>query len=354
MSQENFTLESVKEYYGKVLSGSKDLKTSACCISGNVPSYQKEVLSKIHSEVLEKFYGCGSPIPLALKGKTVLDLGSGSGRDVYLIAGLAGKGSRVIGIDMTDEQLSVAKAHLSYHEKAFGLESGSISFRKGFIEDLITADIADNSVDVVVSNCVINLSPNKKKVFQEIMRVLKPGGELLFSDVFCSRRLPKEFSQDPVLLGECLGGALYTEDMRRIFSELGVKDFRVLSNSKLIISDEAIARKLEGYTFSSTTLRAFKLDLEDRCEDFGQVANYKGGIPNSERFFVLDDHHVFEQGKPMLVCGNTADMLSQTRFGEYFQVTGDKSKHFGLFDCAPAPTLVDTKVDAKTPQGACC
>lgn len=342
------TLEDVKDYYGKVLQSTLDLQTSACCTSEAMPSYLRPVLKMVHEEVVNRFYGCGSPIPLALEGKTVLDLGSGTGRDCFLLSNLVGPSGKVIGVDMTEEQLAVARKHVDFHTAQFGYSTPNIDFIHGYIEDLEAAGIASESVDVVISNCVINLSPNKERVFREIFRVLKPGGELYFSDVFSSRRIPKELAQDPVLLGECLGGALYTEDFRRLLLNLGCADHRMTAQTPIAITNEDIKNKLGAIQFYSLTIRAFKLDLEDRCEDYGQVAVYKGGIPQAQNIFVLDDHHSFEMGKPVLVCRNTAKMLQDTRYGEYFEIRGNTETHYGLFDCGPAaPTSADS-------SAACC
>lgn len=344
-------LESVKEYYGKVLKSKADLKTSACCPTEAMPPYLREVLKDIHEEVREKFYGCGSPIPFAIEGKTVLDLGSGTGRDCFLLSKLVGPKGRVIGIDMTDEQLAVANRHNDYHAKKFGYREPNLQFRKGYIEDLESAGIASGSIDLVVSNCVINLSPSKESVFSEIFRVLKPGGELYFSDVFANRRVPAEIAQDPVFLGECLGGAMYTEDFRRMLAKLGCADYRFTSRSKISLLNPELERRAGLLEFFSMTVRAFKLDLEDRCEDYGQLATYLGGIEQSPLAFRLDDHHLFEIGKPMPVCGNTADMLRSTRYGAYFKITGDMTKHYGLFDCGPIGAV---KSESEAAVGSCC
>ena len=221
--------ESVRHYYGQVLQSSNDLKTSACCSIDAMPGYLKALLAGLHPEVLERFYGCGSPLPPALEGKTVLDLGCGTGRDCYLLSKLVGPTGRVIGVDMTPEQLEVAVRHRDWHAERFGY--ANVEFLHGHIENLAAVGIADNSIDVVVSNCVINLSPEKPRVLAEIFRVLKPGGELYFSDVFADRRIPAELRQDPVLLGECLGGALYWEDFRRILQDLGCPDVRIVKQN---------------------------------------------------------------------------------------------------------------------------
>ncbi len=346
---ETLTLEHVKAYYGQILSSNTDLKTNACCTTEAIPQHIKDVLVEIEDEVMARFYGCGSPIPQDLEGCIILDLGCGTGRDVYVASKLTGPSGYVIGIDMTDEQLDIARRNVDAQMARFGYSAPNVDFRKGYIEDLKGAGIADNSVDVVISNCVINLSPDKPAVFSELFRVLKPGGELYFADVFCDRRIPEEVKTDPVLLGECLSGALYMEDFRRLMRSFDCLDYRVVSEAPIEIGDPEIERKIGMVNFTSRTIRVFKLDtLEDRCEDYGQVAIYKGTIPEAPHAFVLDDHHVFTTGKPMLVCGNTAAMIEETRFGKHFHVIGDRAIHYGLFDCEPAPA------SAEGSDSACC
>ena len=329
--------DQVREYYGKTLQTQKDLKTSACCPIDEVPLHIRPLLANLEDEVIERSYGCGSPIPAALEGKTVLDLGCGTGRDVYIASQLVGESGSVIGLDMTDEQLEVAIRLQDPHAKRFGHARSNVRFVKGYLEDLAAAGIEDASIDVVISNCVLNLAPDKRPVLAEIFRVLKPGGELYFSDVFTDRRLPEEVTRDPVLVGECLGGALYTEDFRRMMEEVGVPDFRAVSSGTIELEDPEIIEKAGMAKFLSMTVRAFKLaSLEDRCEDYGQVAYYRGTIAHQPHSFVLDDHHEFFTDRPMLVCGNTAAMVGETRFAEHFRIEGDRSTHFGLFDCTPA------------------
>lgn len=346
MTGHHESIEAVKHYYGQVLKSSSDLQTSACCVGEAMPAHLQPLLRNVHHEVLDRFYGCGSPLPPALDGMTVLDLGCGSGRDVYLLAQLVGAEGRVIGIDMTDEQLDVARRHQEWHARRFGF--ANVEFRQGYIEDLAAAGVEDASVDVVVSNCVLNLSPDKSRVLAGIFRVLKPGGELYFSDVFADRRIPPALARDPLLLGECLGGALYVEDFRRLLARAGCNDGRVVSAAPLSIRNPQVERQLGFVGFRSRTIRAFKLELEDRCEDHGQVATYRGTLADHPHAFVLDDHHRFETGRPMLVCGNTAAMLGGSRYAPHFRIDGDRSTHFGLFDCGPPPSL------ATNAGGSCC
>lgn len=336
--------DSVRDYYGETLKSSGDLRTTACCSIDAMPGHLRAILARLHPEVRERFYGCGSPLPPALHGMTVLDLGSGSGRDAYLLSSLVGENGRVIGVDMTAQQLEVAARHRAFHAQAFGHAQSNVNFHLGDLANLAALGIADASVDVVVSNCVLNLVPDKRRAFAEILRVLKPGGELYFSDVYSDRRLPRELLADPVLLGECLAGALYVEDFRRLMGELGVADARVCARSPIELTDAAVEQNIGFARFESVTWRAFKLPLEDRCEDYGQVATYLGSIEHHPHRFALDDHHLFERDRPMLVCGNTADMLAGSRYAAHFRIEGDKRRHHGLFDCSPvaAPVRMTT------------
>lgn len=328
--------DAVREYYGQTLQSSRDLKTSACCSIEAMPAHLRALLTKLHPEVKDRFYGCGSPIPPALEDTSVLDLGSGSGRDAYLLSALVGERGRVIGVDMTPQQVEIAQRHREFHARAFGHAHSNVEFLLGDLSDLDALGIADASIDVAVSNCVLNLVPDKRRAFAAVLRVLKPGGELYFSDVFADRRLPRELLADPVLVGECLAGALYVEDFRRVMAQLGVADARICARSPIALEDPAIEAKIGFARFESITWRVFKLDLEDRCEDYGQSATYQGTMPEYPHRFALDDHHLLETGKPLRVCGNSADMLTHSRYARHFRIDGDKRRHYGLFDCAPA------------------
>lgn len=346
--------EFIKKYYGDVLQSTGDLKTGACCCSDEMAHPKiREIERQLDNEILTKFYGCGSPIPPALVGAVVLDLGCGVGKDVFIASRLAGPDGFAIGVDMTDEQLAVANKHIGSQMMKFGFPKPNVEFRKGQIEELGEIGIRDNSIDVVMSNCVINLSENKKKVFSEIFRVLKHGGELYFSDVFAGRRVPEDIANDPILHSECLGGAMYIEDFRRTLRSLGCPDYRVVSRKKIKINNPEIEERVGMIDFYSMTVRAFKISgLEDICEDYGQVAVYRGTIPGYTHAFELDDHHRFITNKPMLVCGNTASMLSETRYADHFKITGGRSVHYGPFDCAPASTKHSD--DEGESGGACC
>lgn len=219
--------------------------------------------------------------------------------------------------------------------RRFDYAKSNVTFIKGYIEDLHTAGLEDNSADIVISNCAINFSPDEEQVFQKIWRMLKPGGELYFSDIFADRRIPEALSVDPILRGECIGGAMYREDFHRTMAQAGFADFRFKSSRTLEWDNEAMIEKVGFANFIEATIRAFKLDdLEDICEDYGQIAIYRGNLPGHPHSFDLDEKHRFFTGKPLLVCGNTASMLAETSFAALFEILGDRFSHYGIFaDC---------------------
>ncbi len=345
-------LESVQNYYGKVLQHSNDLKTSACCDVSSMPDWLKPLLAKLHPQVTERYYGCGLVAPAVLEGARVLDLGSGSGRDCYLLAQLVGSQGQVVGVDMTPEQLAVANAHLQYHAEQFGF--ANVEFRQGYIENLDALGLSDASFDVIVSNCVINLSPDKDSVLREAYRLLKKGGELYFSDIYADRRLPAALREDELLYGECLGGALYWNDFHNLAKRHGFADPRLVEDRPIAITDPKLAAKLGNTRFYSATYRLFKLDdLEPACEDHGQAVIYHGGIAAAPHTFVLDKHHHIETGKVFPVCGNTYRMLHDSRFAPYFSFIGDFSQHFGIFQGCGSVLPYDNDNSSANP-GACC
>lgn len=350
------TRDMVKDYYGKTISARSDLKTGACCDVTSTPLYIRKTTSLLEPEIIDKFYGCGSPIPLELRGKRVLDLGCGTGKDSYILSYLTGEEGMVVGVDMTDEQLEIANKYIAIQMKRFGFKKANIGFIKGYIENLKAMGLKDETFDVVVSNCVVNLSPHKDLILSEVYRVLKNGGEFFFSDVYADRRLPDWARRDPVLVGECLGGALYWKDFERLASKAGFIDSRVYSKRDIDLSNDDIKEKIGFANFAAITYRLFKLDgLEDTCEDYGQIAIYKGGIDNSRHEFKLDNSHVFSKGKPEPVCGNTALMLKKTRFEKYFDIRGDAKTHYGLFPGCGGRSLIEkNSAESGSGQGPVC
>ncbi|KAL9651210.1 hypothetical protein ABK040_008281 [Willaertia magna] len=337
--------QSVQEYYGKVLNTSKDLKTSACTSVGKPHPIILSILDKIPSAVNEKFYGCGTPIPLGIENLSVLDLGSGSGRDCYIAAALCGKNGKVIGVDMTKEQIQVAQNNVEEFKKNFNGNVADLKFIEGFIENLENL-IEKESIDLVISNCVVNLSPNKEDVLKGVYHSLKRGGEFYFSDVYCDRRLSENVRNHELLFGECIAGALYINDFISLSKKIGFNDPRQMSINEIKINDPQLKGLLGKARFYSITYRLFKLDnLENNCEDYGQVAIYNGKIIGQPHSFILDDHHEFETNKPALVCGNTASMLEETWLKNYFTIIGNRNVHFGAFDCSGSTVVNNSTGD---------
>lgn len=346
--------ESVKDYYGKVLQGSDDLKTNACCTRSSMPAYIRAALSEIHDEVLTRYYGCGLIAPQQLGGCHILDLGSGSGRDCYVLSKLVGEEGSVVGVDMTLEQLDVANRHIDYHTNQYDYKKPNVRFLEGYLERLNELNLPNNSFDIIVSNCVINLSPDKPAVLREALHLLKPGGELYFSDIYASRRVPDELLTDPVLYGECLSGALYWNDFIILAKQSGFLDPRLVESSPITIENRAIEEKIGHIDFWSATWRLFKLpELESACEDYGQAVIYKGTIEHCSKEFVLDKHHLIETGKIFPVCGNTWQMLHNTRFREHFEFINDMSTHYGIFVDCGTPVPFEQTVSAES-SGGCC
>ncbi|MDA1196007.1 MAG: methyltransferase domain-containing protein [Planctomycetota bacterium] len=344
----------VKDYYGRVLQGSADLQTDACKTDASMPAHLRSALGRIHDEVLTRYYGCGLVFPQALEGRTVLDLGCGAGRDVYLLSQLVGPEGRVIGVDMTAEQLEVARRHQVHHAQAFGHARSNVTFLDGTIETLDQLGLEPASVDVIVSNCVINLSTDKPAVLRGAAGLLKPGGEMYFADVYADRRVPAELAADPVLFGECLGGALYWNDFLSLAKAAGFADPRLVADRPLGIEDEAIQARVGPMRFFSATYRLFYLsNLDASCEDYGQAVVYRGTLAEHPHVFELDAHHHIERGRLFPVCGNTWRMLAESRFREHFDFHGDFSAHYGIFEgCGTA--LPFGLSPAAASEAACC
>ena len=185
-------------------------------------------------------------------------------------------------------------------------------------------------------------------------RLLKQGGEFFFSDVYADRRIPDAVRNDPVLYGECLGGALYWNDFLRLANRHGFADPRLATDRLLAITDPALQPRVGNLKFFSATYRLFKLDaLESACEDYGQAVIYKGTIANHADRFVLDKHHDIETGRVFPVCGNTWHMLKGTRFAAHFDFIGDFSRHFGLFEGCGGALPFDASTGSDS-AASCC
>jgi arsenite methyltransferase len=223
-----------------------------CCGSASPVEKRSAVMGYSSEDILNvpeganMGLGCGNPVALAsLKpGETVVDLGSGGGFDCFLAAKEVGETGKVIGVDMTPDMVSKARQN---GEK---IGTTNVEFRLGEIEHL---PIADNSADIIMSNCVINLSPDKRSVYGDAYRVLKPGGRLAISDVVATAPVPKEVQQDLALLSECIGGAALIEDIEAMLEDVGFKDIKITPKheSKELIRQWVPGSNAEDYVVSA-------------------------------------------------------------------------------------------------------
>jgi len=212
---------------------------SACCGGSDVSSeqlsalmgYSKEEFASV-PEGANMGLGCGNPVALASlqAGETVVDLGSGGGFDCFLAAKQVGDAGRVIGVDMTPDMLSKARAN------AEKMQTKNVEFRLGEIEHL---PVADNSTDIIMSNCVINLSPDKQKVYRDAFRILKPGGRLVISDIVAIAPLPEEIQQNLELVSACVGGASTFDETNDMLAKAGFEKIKITpkDESRKLISE---------------------------------------------------------------------------------------------------------------------
>jgi arsenite methyltransferase len=253
----------VRKQYGRIGAinspGLKKNISKPCC--GNpgqtigdfskIMGYSEKEMAQIPQEA-NMGLGCGNPKAIAsLKpGETLLDLGSGGGFDCFLAAREVGESGKVIGVDMTPEMVSLAR------KNAAAINAKNVEFRLGEIENL---PVADNSVDVIMSNCVINLSPEKQKVFQEAFRVLKPGGRLAISDIVAIKPLPERFQNNPAMVSGCIGGAALADDIKKILEKIGFSNIfiEIAPGSGDLISQWFPGQQVEEYV-SSAMIQAIK------------------------------------------------------------------------------------------------
>ena len=249
---------SVRSRYGEIAKQGTSAcgcsPVSSCCSGTPGPiekisqtlGYTKEQLDSV-PEGANLGLGCGNPQAIASlkKGDSVLDLGSGGGFDCFLAAKSVGESGRVIGVDMTADMVSKAR------QNAAKLGTKNVEFRLGEIEHL---PVADGSVDVIISNCVINLSPEKINVFREAFRVLKPGGRLAILDVVALKTLPEEIKNDLSLISGCVGGTEKIEEITRMLKEAGFRDINIQpkAESRESIREWFPGRNLEDYVASAT------------------------------------------------------------------------------------------------------
>ncbi len=247
MDDQNKVKKTVRDSYADIARASGSCGCGGCCGSSNQTVQKQSGEIGYSQEELDQApagsnlgLGCGNPTAVASlkEGDVVLDLGSGAGFDAFLAAKKVGSTGRVIGVDMTDEMLEKAG------ENALKAGYTNVEFKKGDIENL---PIADSSVDVIISNCVINLAPDKEKVFQEAFRVLKPGGKLMVSDTVLLKPLPEELKNDKDLLIGCVSGAILKEDYLELMHRAGFANIQIHKETPAFLEDYGLS-----ITFSAT------------------------------------------------------------------------------------------------------
>lgn len=241
----------VRERYS---GGAKSCDSGLCC----PVSYDATYLEAIPAEVIEKDYGCGDPTAHLNAGERVLDLGAGGGKACFIASQVVGADGSVIGVDMNDDMLALAKKHAPEVARRIGY--ANVDFRKGKIQDLAPI-VDDGCVDVVISNCVLNLvrPQDKAHLFEEIHRVLAAGGRAVISDIVCDRDVPRHLQDDPELFSGCISGAFREDQFVEAFKAAGFE--RV----ELVERVEEPWRTVEGIEFRSVTLRAEKAGKTAGC-----------------------------------------------------------------------------------------
>lgn len=325
----------VKQRYA---AGAQAQEAALCCPVNYDPQY----LKIIPQEVIERDYGCGDPSKHLHPGETVLDLGSGTGKICFIASQVVGPTGKVIGVDMTDAMLEVARRNAPIVAERTGY--ANVEFRKGRIQDLaldlealdaelkarpidsadaflaaeeLAADlrvkkplVASDSVDVVVSNCVLNLVEGRAKrtLFEEIFRVLKLGGRAVISDIVADELVPDELQADPELWSGCISGALTESGFIEAFEQAGFYGIRILKR------DEEPWRTVRGIEFRSLTVEAFK-GKQGPCVDCNQAVVYKGPFRQVQD----DDGHVLMRGQRHAVCDKTFQLYRKEPYREHFE-----------------------------------
>ncbi len=327
--------EVVQERYRE---GARTQVAELCCPVDYDPQY----LKAIPTEVIERDYGCGDPSRHLKAGETVLDLGSGTGKICFIASQVVGPTGKVIGIDMTEEMLAVARNAAPQVAESIGY--ANVEFRRGRIqdlaldfdaldqalaerpitnaEDLLRAEtladelratrplVASDSVDVVVSNCVLNLvaSADKERLFREIHRVLKNGGRAVISDIVCDEEVLLELQRDPELWSGCISGAMTETGFLEAFERAGFHGLRILERQR------EPWQTVHGIEFRSLTLEAFK-GKQGACFERLQAVIYKGPF----REVVDDDNHRMIRGERYAVCDKTFRLYQQEPYRGLFE-----------------------------------
>lgn len=326
-----------------------------------MPKSATEALALVHPEVIKRFFGCGLPVPEKLQGCRILDLGSGSGRDCFALSKLVGESGHVTGIDMTEELILASQKYIQHHQEKFGYAKPNTSFVQGYMEKLGEAGLEDNTIDIIVSNCVLCLCPDKKAVLQEAYRVLKEGGEMYFSDMYASKVVPDHLKQDPILWGEGMGGSLFWQDLIPLVQELGFSTPHLVSASHIVVHNCDLKKKAGDINYASGTFRFFKLPENTTMSN--AMVTYKGTVPDYPDQLDFDSSHCFKKDKAVQVNGEMASFLQNSRFSPDFTIqlldTPVASCNSTPQYCHLSPFLLSDKLGSsvkqcsKTDKGGC-
>ncbi|MFQ5685263.1 MAG: methyltransferase domain-containing protein [Candidatus Scalindua sp.] len=304
----------VREFYGKA---AEEPQEELCCPTKN----SQEDTSHIPQEVLDRFYGCGSPTTIAKvsEGEIMVDLGAGAGIDCFIAAKKVGPTGKIYGIDMTDEMLKVANENRHLVAKNLGYDI--VEFRKGFLEDI---PVEARTVDLITSNCVINLSPDKKAVFNEMWRILKDHGRIVISDIVSQVETPQHLKLNKQLWGECISGALTGDEFMSYLEQAGFYGLQTLS--------KVFWKEVEGYSFYSVTLRGYKFEKKESCVYIGQKAIYHGPY----KAITDEEGHLFPRNEPVEVCTDTAAKLSNFPYAGQFTILNADDDNAASYSCSPS------------------
>ncbi|MGQ0576304.1 MAG: methyltransferase domain-containing protein [Pseudonocardia sp.] len=342
--------------------GAQAVEAALCCPVDYDPRY----LEVIPAEVLDRDYGCGDPSAHLAGGETVLDLGSGGGKICFIAGQVVGAAGRVIGVDVNDDMLALARGAAPLVADRIGY--ANVEFRRGRIQDLAldldavdkwlatnpVSDVAslaaceaeqqrlrveaplvaDGSVDAVVSNCVLNLvaTEHKNAMFDEIFRVLRRGGRAIISDIVSAVDVPEHLRTDPELWSGCISGAFQEEAFLAAFERAGFYGVH------LVKRDSAPWQVVEGIEFRSVTVVAYK-GKQGECRDHGQAVIYTGPFKS----VLDDDEHAFERGVPTAVCAKSFEIYSRAPYAGAFELLEPAEPvdpaTAPLFDCAPPAAL---------------
>ncbi len=316
------SLNVVKSFYSQAVGDKKEDILNPVC-------YDEDILNHVPEAFRFRGYGCGSPVMDAeiQEGECIVDLGCGTGVECFIAARLTGKDGRVMGVDMLDPMLELACRACQDVVKNLGYDN--IQFKKGYLEDL---PIGDESVDVVISNCVMNLSVHKRRAYSEIFRVLRPGGRLVISDVVCETEPDPAIRNDEDLRGECIAGALTQQHLMALISEMGFVAPRLIKRFPY--------REVQGHPFYSLTFSAFKPELSDKV-----TVIYRGPMP----YLMTHNGTVLLPGHVIEIPRHEAEMLQDQVFilDESGNVTNVEGQNTCC--CSMPPETGDKKVQSVEP-----